>query len=303
MKAASPSLTGIVVASLFLISACASRTPPDPQYQPARGLLDILNDFQRFAREDLYRFPIPKDVTGMNIMKATLLRLEDYERKNPRQFSDIVNFAKATAYERLREYERAAAYYQKVAEQNGRLGGEAAKNLEALKAFRTILERELPQEDPFEYIRAMDEKVEAWNGLIRKYQGTAYEYLARIEEERIDRAKVAFVELNRQRLKDGNDLVVLGYTQLVTKHRQSKNVYRHLLDFGDFYVTLAREYLALHDPEGLQFEPTAFEQFAKSALKLYTEVAQVDGVVEKIEALGKIEALRGLMEKVRRLSR
>ena len=47
----------------------------------------------------------------------------------------------------------------------------------------------------------------------------------------------------------------------------------------------------------------AFDQFAKSALKLYTEVVQVDGIVEKIEAQGKIEAMRGLNEKVTRLSR
>jgi hypothetical protein len=38
-------------------------------------------------------------------------------------------------------------------------------------------------------------------------------------------------------------------------------------------------------------------------LGLYTEVASVDGIVEKIEAQGKIEALRGLNDKVRRLNR
>jgi hypothetical protein len=41
----------------------------------------------------------------------------------------------------------------------------------------------------------------------------------------------------------------------------------------------------------------------KSALKLYSEVAQTDGAVEKLEAQGKIEALRGFMEKMTRLNR
>lgn len=289
--------------SVFLSWSCSTRAVPEPQYLPAVGLLDIVKDFQRLAREDAYRFPIPKDVTGINIMKATIVRLEDYEKKNPGQFSDIIHFSKATAYERLREYDQAIAYYRKVGESDGRLGAEAVKNIEVLESFQRILQKPLPVQDPMEYIKGMDEKVAAWNEVIRKYQGSPYEFLARVEEERIDRAKVAFVELNRYRMKDGNQLVILGYSQLVTKHRQSKNLYRYLLDFGDFYALLAKEYTIQNDPEGLSFDQEVFDQFAKSALRLYTEVAQVDGILEKIEAQGKIEGLRGLTEKMRRLNR
>ena len=289
--------------SVLLSWSCSTRAVPEPQYLPAVGLLDIVKDFQRLAREDAYRFPIPKDVTGINIMKATVVRLEDYEKKNPGQFSDIIHFSKATAYERLREYDQAIAYYRKVGESDGRLGAEAVKNIEVLESFQRILQKPLPVQDPMEYIKGMDEKVAAWNEIIRKYQGSPYEFLARVEEERIDRAKVAFVELNRYRMKDGNQLVILGYSQLVTKHRQSKNLYRYLLDFGDFYALLAKEYTMQNDPEGLSFDQQVFDQFAKSALRLYTEVAQVDGILEKIEAQGKIEGLRGLTEKMRRLNR
>lgn len=287
----------------LLISGCTSKMVPEPQYVPAGDLLDILKDFQRLSRVDLYRFPIPKDVTGINVMKATLIRLEDYEKKNPGQFSDIIQFSRAEAYEKLRDYDQAAAYYRKIPESDGRLGIQAAKNIEVIESFRRVLEKPLSADDPFEYTKNLDAKLEDWNGLIRKYQATPYECLARIEEERIDRAKVAFVELNRYRLKDGNQMVILGYTQLVTKHRESKNVYRYLLDFGDFYTRLAKEYAAQNDPEGLNFDPTVFDQLAKSALRLYTEVAQVDGVLEKIEAQGKIEGLRGLTEEMRRLNR
>jgi tetratricopeptide (TPR) repeat protein len=292
----------VTLGSLF-VSGCSSKVVPERQYQPARDILDIIKDFQRLSRDDLYRFPIPKDVTGINIMKATLIRLEDYEKKNPGQFTDIIQFAKATAYEKLREYNQAIAYYRKVAELDGKLGVEAAKNLAVLEHFQVILQKPLPAQDPFEYMRGLDEKVAAWNELIQDNQGTPYEYLARVEEEKIDRAKVAFVELNRYRLKDGNQLVILGYTQLITKHRQSKNLYRYLLDFGDFYVQLAKEYASQNDPEGLTFDLATFDQLAKSSLRLYTEVVQVDGIVEKIEAQGKIDGLRGLMEKMRRLNR
>ena len=288
----------------LLLAGCSSRIPePDPRYASAAGLLDIIKDFQRLAKEDTYRFPIPKDITGVNIMKATLVKLEDYEKKNPHQFSDIIQYNKALALERLREYEQAAGYYRKVAVTEGRLSREAAKNAAVLDAFLQILAMPLSAEDPFQHMAGLDEKVAAWNQLIQKHSGTPYEFLARVEEERVDRAKVAFVEANRYRLKEGNQLVVLGYSQLVTKHRQSKNIHRFILDFGDFYASLAKEYTYQYDPEGLRFDFKTFDQFAKSALKLYAEVAQVDGILEKIEAQGKIEAMRGLLEKVARLNR
>lgn len=296
---------GLLLAAIALLAlgGCAAKAIPEARYLPAGDLLDIVKDFQRLAPDDSYRFPAPKDVTGMNIMKATLMRLQDYQKKHPGQYPDVVQFTQAMAYERLREYDRAIAHYQQVPRSDGSLGAEAAKNLEALEAFRSILAKPLSTEDPFAYIKGLDEKVEAWNEVVQKYRGTVYEYLARMEEEKIDRAKVAFVELNRYRMKDGNQLVILGYGQLVTKHRQSRNLYRYLLDFGDFYARLAREYLLQNDPEGLSFDLEAFDQLAKSALGLYMEVAQVDGIVEKIEAEGKIEATRGLMEKMKRLNR
>jgi tetratricopeptide (TPR) repeat protein len=286
------------------MAGCAGRVAaPDARYLPAGDLLDIIKDFQRLAREDTYRFPIPKDITGANILKSTLLRLEDYEKKNPGQFTEIIHYNKALALERLREYDRAAAYFRKTAESQSRLASEGTRNAEILDSFLRILAKPLSTEDPFKYMEGLDEKVGAWNQLIQKHQGTSYELLARVEEERIDRAKVAFVEANRYRLKEGNQLVILGYSQLVTKHRQSKNIYRYLLDFGDFYTILAKEYASQYDPEGLSFDFKAFDQLAKSALKLYAEVAQMDGIQEKIEAQGKIEAMRGLVEKITRLNR
>ena len=294
----------LLALGFLFVASCSSRSaPPDPRYAPAGDLLDIVKDFQRLAKEDTYRFAIPKDVTGVNIMKATLVRLDDYERKNRDRFGDIVQFNRALALERLREYDQAAALYRKVAAMEGRLAAEAAKNAEILDQFLRIFDKAVPADDPFKYIAGLDEKVAAWNQLIQKYTGTPYEFMARVEEERIDYAKVAFVEANRFRLKEGNQLTIVGYSQLVTKHQASKNIHRFLIDFGDFYIVLAKEYAAQYDPEGLAFELKVLDQFVRSALKLYTEVAQVDGIVEKLEAQGKIEAARGFLEKMTRLNR
>jgi tetratricopeptide (TPR) repeat protein len=297
-------IVAIMALAFSLCAGCSSRVgPPDARYAAAGDLLDIVKDFQRLAKEDTYRFTIPKDVTGVNIMKATLVRLNDYETKNRGQYSDIVQFNKASALERLREYDQAAALYRKVGETDGRLGAEAAKNAQILDDFLRIFDRAVSADDPFKYIAGLDQKVAAWNQLIEKHKGTQYEFLARVEEERIDRAKVAFVEANRYRLKDGNQLTIVGYSQLVTKHEQSKNIHRYLIDFGDFYMVLAKEYASQYDPEGLVYDSKLLDQLVKSALKLYSEVAQVDGIVEKVEAQGKIEATRGFLEKMTRLNR
>jgi hypothetical protein len=86
-------------------AGCSRTVSPEIRYIPTGDLLDIVKDFQRLAREDTYRFPIPKDVTGVNIMKATLVRLDDYEKK-PGKFTDIIQFNKALALERLRDMSR-----------------------------------------------------------------------------------------------------------------------------------------------------------------------------------------------------
>ena len=284
-------------------SGCTRTEAPDPRYVQPANLLEIVNEFRRLSREDVYRFDIPKDVTGTNILKAMLLRLEDYQRKHGNGYNDIVEFTRATAYERLRDYERAIRHYRNVARGGGELAGPATRRLEALRTFQRISRTALPKEDPFEYMKVLDDVVLAWNALIREHEGTPLEYLARVEAERIDRAKVAFVELNRHRLNQGNELVVLGYSQLLSRHVRSKNYHRHLLDFGDYYVGLAREYSLRNDPQGLDFDIETFEGFARSAMKLYAEVAQQDGALEKLEAGAKLEGLKGLMERTRRLNR
>ena len=286
--------------ALLSAAACTGSQEPDPRYAQPANLLEIVNEFQRLSREDVYRFHIPKDVTGTNILKATLLRLDDFQRKHGNGYNDIVEFTRATAYERLRDYGRAIRHYRVVARGGGELAEPAKRHLDALGTFRRIAGAALPKDDPFEYIKALDDVVLAWNALIRQHEGTPLAYLARLEAERIDRAKVAFVEINRHRLNDGNELVIVGYSQLLSRHAKSKNHHRHMLDFGDYYVKLAREYSIQHDPEGLDFDIEAFERFAQSAMKLYTEVAQQDGALEKLEAGGKIEALKGLMEQMRR---
>ena len=275
----------------------------NPQYVTEADLLKVVTEFQRLAGKDTYRFPIPKDVTGANVYKATLTRLQDYEGKHPGAYLEILAFTRGRAYEGLHEYGKAIGQYQLVSQSNNRLSAEAARAIAVLTQFQEIRQRPLTAGTPLEYLQALDNQIAAWQEQEKQQAGTPYEALAREEEERLDRAKVTFLELNRHRLEDGNESVVLAYRQLLDKHKESKNIYRYQIEFADFYFTLAQEYVAQNDPQSLQFDPTVFEDLGRTAVRLYGQVAHEDGVMEKLEAKGKLEALEAYMAKVGRLGR
>jgi hypothetical protein len=275
----------------------------NPQYVTEADLLKVVTEFQRLAGKDTYRFPLPKDVTGANVYKATLTRLQDYEAKHPGAYPELLAFTRGRAYEGLREYAKATEQYQVVSQGTNRLGEEATKAIAVLARFQEIKQRPLTASTPLEYLQALDGQIAAWQEVQKEQVGTPYEALAREEEEQLDRAKVRFLELNRLRIEDGNESVVLAYRQLLGKHKESKNIYRYQIEFADFYFALVQEYTAQNDPQSLQFDPSIFEELGRTALRLYGQVAHEDGVMEKLEAKGKLEALEAYMAKIGRLSR
>jgi len=278
-------------------------TAVNPQYVTEADLLKVVTELQRLSGKDTYRFPIPKDVTGANVYKATLIRLQDYEAKHPGAYPELLAFTRGRAYEELREYGKAIEQYQVVSQGKNQLKEEAAKAVVVLTRFQEIRQSPLNATTPVEYIQALDNQIAAWQEVQKQQVGTPYEALAREEEERLDRAKVTFLELNRYSIEDGNESVVLAYQQLIGKHKESKNVYRYQIEFADFYCILAQEYVAQNDPQSLRFDPSTFEDLGRTAMRLYGQVAHEDGVMEKLEAKGKLEALEAYMAKVGRLGR
>ena len=266
-------------------------------------LQTIVTEFQRVASRDTYRFPTPKDRTGTNVYKAALVRVQHYETTHPDNNSELLAFIRARSYERLRDYDKALAHYQSVRQQENGLAPEATTAIEALSRFQEVKHRQVTAHTPVEYLEALDAQIVAWHELQQHYAGTPYETLAREEEERVDYAKVVLLELNRYRVEDGNESVLLAYSQLINKHKESKHLPRYQMKIGDFYFTLAQEYVAQYDPQSLRFDASIFEELGRAALRFYAQVAQEDGIVEKQEAKGKLEALEAYMAKIGRLSR
>lgn len=284
-------------------SAKKSAEDSNPQYVTEEDLLKVVGEFQRVAAKDTYRFPVPKDVTGANVNKATLRRLQDYETKHPGAYPDILAFTRGRAYESLYEYDKAIAQYQIVSQSKHPLNAEAGKAIAILTQFRDLQKRPITATTPVEYIQALDRHIAAWQEIQAPQGGTPYAALAREEEERLDQAKVTFLLLNRHRLEDGNASVVVAFEQLMKKHLESKHRYRYQIELGDFYFLLAQEYVAQNDPQTLQFDSTTFEEVGRAALRAYGQVAQEDGVIEKLEAKGKLEALEAYMARIGKLSR
>lgn len=273
------------------------------RYEIEHDLLSVVGPFQRLANKDTYRYPLPKDATGASVHKATLVRLRDYETQRPGAYPAIVAFTRGRAYEALHAYDQALAAYRRVAQGGTRFKDRAAQAVEALTEFRDMKQRTPAGTTPVAYIQALDDLGGQWRDVARRYIGTPYEALAREEEEHLDRAKVAFIEINRHRIQDGNESVILAYQQLLDKHSDSKHRYRYRLELGDFYVALAHEYAAQYDPESLRFDRQIFERLGQAALQHYAAVAQQDGTIEKLEAKGKLEALQAYMARVGRLGR
>ena len=293
----------LVILVLAGASGCATTVKDTERYKPPESLLEILADFHRHLDDDTYRFSTFKDITGQSIYKATLIRLNNFERLYPNKFSPIVAFSRAKAYEKLNDYDAAAASYRQLIGIGSELEPEAKEGLKACQAF--LAANEMPSVDgsiPLT-LKAFEKRRERLEKLVRQSQGTPYEYLALELLERSDVERVRFFEANRNKIPSGTELTIVEYNRIIKRHEESKNVYRHILRLGEFFESLAREYSELNNPEGLGFSMDEFQSYADSAMGLYSMVASKDGIIEKAEAQGLANSLRAYIAKVRSLHR
>src|SRR5215831_18716156 len=81
---------------------------------PYEDLVEVLATLTWHLRDDLYRFPAPKDPTGHDLYKLALTRLESWEKRFPGRMRDVTTLGRAQALEHLGEYGRAADAYRQV---------------------------------------------------------------------------------------------------------------------------------------------------------------------------------------------
>lgn len=294
-------LKGLIFLLAVIIWTCASpksKVPLNPRYQPAENLLQILVDFQKHLRDDSYRFEAAKDITGKNIFKATLIRLENYQKTYPDSMLPVIYFSKAKALEKLPDYAGAIKNYQLLLKNESRLTAEAKKNLTICQEFehtKTLYHSNDNTKIIEEKLIECNQQIRLWKELIIKYQGTTYEYLAREEGEKAEVAKINLLMAKRVE----EPIIIQTFQEIIQNHQKSKNIDQHWLALADFYFSRAREYATIYNPEGLEFDPNIFNQYIGAAVEIFSRVANERyGKLERLEAQASLEAIRAFVSRV-----
>lgn len=284
---------------LHLLCGCSSLEPVE-EYRPYENFLSITSDLQRHLADDVYQFPIAKDPSGQNIFKATLIRLDNYEKLYPEKFVEIIAYSRGKCHQKLGNFEEALFFFQQTIRYEGKLLPLATKDAQWTQSIIHIFKLPVPKNDLTSIVAQFDRRETLLKKLLEESTEDVDQSLLWRELERNLITKVEFIRQNRFHLPEGTKQILVLYQQMIREHKDSQNVYRHLLSLGDFYVLLAKEYLAYHPPESFAFKKEEFSQFTQPAMEIYRMVSNVDGRLEKIEAQGSLVALSALLEKYKK---
>jgi tetratricopeptide (TPR) repeat protein len=290
---------------LTWLPGCASTPEPDARYRPAENVLEVIAVLRRHVPDDTYRFEPGQDFTGRNVYRSSLLRLESLESVHAEalratQMEGVIAFAKGRALERLRAFDLAAEEYRLAADLDRELAVEAGRSADLCEALQDTTRLGISLDDLADPVGVDSNADSALAGFERRSgrlenlervaEGTHHVYVVREEIERTDMARADYFVALRQILPDGDVRAAAELQRLVTQHRESKYINRHILAMAEFYEELAVEYVDANPPESLHFDPVRFQELIEATSRLYEVVAGQDGKPEKLEAARKLEA-------------
>ncbi len=300
--------TGGTALLLTALVGCAASPDVDPRYRPAESVLEVLAVLQRHVPDDTYRFEPARDFTGRNVYRSSLLRLENLERLHADalragHMDGVIAFGKARALERLGAFDLAAEAYRRAAERETLLAEEALRSADVCDAIHAaagttaeiaethVVENAVLQvAAPSAVLARFEERAGRLAWLEEVVADTHHLYVVRQEIERADLERARYFQSLRSVLPDGDLRAVAELQRLVADHGDSRHAPRHLLALANLYSELSTEYVELHPPESLDFDPAEFRDLVDSGARIYEMVAARDGTHEKIEATRKLEA-------------
>jgi hypothetical protein len=295
--------------AIFCLTACVLLAGAAPKSQksaaklahakPAENLLIIVADIQRHLRDDVYRYPYPRDFTGQNVFRSALIRLANYETLYPNKMSDVVALAKAQAFEKLTAYEEALANYEKASkspdENIAKVGSEGAQRM---KRFIQVARQNIDNSGLRTYERDLQKVIRDLDDLATQLKGTPHQCLALLERERAQMLLAEFYVSMRFIQPYSTDDALLQLKRNIEQNKESKRRYRHRMMLADLYYQLAAQYVTKADPDGPNFDMRQFEGFANAARTEYDIISRADGFPEKPEARAKLLALEALVKEV-----
>ncbi len=237
-----PRISAYLFFLAILVWGCAPKIQDSDRYKPSESILEILADFHRHLNDDTYRFATFKDITGQNIYKATLLRLNNFERLHPNKFGPILAYSRAKAYEKLHDFKAAGASYRQIVGTGNELEPQAKEGLQVCQDYLAAEALVPIGGSVAKTLVGHDNRLKALERLIEIHKGTPYENLSREVEEKAAIERVSYLEANRERIQNGTELTIVEYSRIIKRYEESKNVYRHMLRLGGFFEELARQY-------------------------------------------------------------
>jgi len=280
---------GTLLASLLLLSRTAGAGDATGAFAPYEDVLEVVAELTWHLRDDIYRFPRPKDPTGHDVYRLSLHRLENWDKRFPGRLPgrlrDVTSFARAESLERL----GARDLYAKVAAMPSPLAAKAAEGEKRAGAFADAAA--LPENGPDldATLTSLRAKLNAWAALRTRWAGTTFEPIVLVEEERLERRTARLVVEHRQLLDNGTATAERALRFMIEKHSDSKLLPDHILRLADLYADVTRDYVEEQE-RPLTFEESEFVRRADLALDTYRKVAMWDGAPEKPEAQARFTA-------------
>ncbi|MBN1517980.1 hypothetical protein JXA32_15550 [Candidatus Sumerlaeota bacterium] len=296
----------LLAAAPMFLAGCHSRYTQNPRYAPQQTLLEIIADMERHRNLDPYCFPPPKDLSGQNVWRAALVRLTNYETLHPDRHRDIVLFAQAGAYERLRDYATARERYSAVAASGGELAPEAVRRVECLERLISVQRRHAPQDASLRlWLDFKQEQADRWRELSREdgFPDPLYVSLCKVEWESAECEWRRLLWKNRDVIENGAQRAMQAMNGVIERHAQSRLAEQHHLTLGLWQFELAREYTQVHPPEGLDFDPVDFNRITALARREFLGVESCFGSSYRPEAEIQRAALDAFIERIREESR
>ncbi len=286
----------VLAAALLLVAGGCSRREFRP-YSPHESLLSVATEYHLLAATDPYTERPMQDITGRSVARATLSRLENYERLHPERFAREVAFLKACAFERLRSYAAAQEEFLLAAEEP-ELREEALRRAESNASLLAVAARAGETADLAATLRALAERSGAYWELSSSFGDPLYASLAKVESEQAEIDRAELLVSARALLPDGNRQALESLRTLAANHTTSARGLEHVLWLASLHRDLAEEEIRIRPPESAAFDAARTMEHLEECLDLLYRVSQADGRPERLVAKHELDAVLALREMV-----
>ncbi len=285
----------VLTAALLVCTSCSKRE--FRPYSPHESLLSVAAEYHLLASTDPYtQWPV-EDLTGRNIARSTLSRLANYERLHPGRFSSEVDFLRACALERLRDYAGAREAFLSAGDEP-ELRDESIRRAEANARLLNVLEETSESGDLMATLQALATRAGAFWELASDFDDSLYASLAKAESEQAEVARAELLVSSRTVVPDGNRQALEALQTLAANHRESVRALGHALRLASLYRELAEEEIRLRPPETAGFDARQVADHLERSLDLLYRVSQADGRPERLVARHELDAVLALREMV-----